>query len=367
MTTDDAVPPHLARRWTGAFSNTYVPGTSRWPSRRLTHPAAPRHVLVAAAQDVERNREAAAEHLAAPAATLQRLAAHREYGVPLGSGVRWRTAQNPNCGPATLAQLACEHNDDNNIAAALNPSCGPATLAVLAADRNWKVRNAAAQNPNCGPLTLNRLADDEDWWVRMPTAANPSCDADVLTRLAADDNHDVRAAPAAVSERRQHPLEVLVAADVALPVISRVAVSPSGFGVEIKRRSVRLVDMEFQPHETSIAGVCLACVDQCPADASAAMQRVAPHISDLSDKPAPPRRPELRHHRERMRGRSDNEESAASGLHLVDDDLFPLFAVGAWCALVAAVQVEAFGDSGSVSEASQANCHSGGERHAATR
>ena len=68
-----------------------------------------------------------------------------------------------------------------------------------------------------------------------------------------------------------------------------------------------------------------------------------------------------------MRGCSDNEELAASGLHLVDDDLFPLYAVGAWCALVAAVQVEASGDSGNVTEASQANCHSGGERHAATR
>ena len=186
-------PPHLARRWPGAFLNTYVQGTAGWPSRRLAHPAAPRHVLAEAALGVERNREATAEHLAAPAAILQRLAAHREYGVPLGSGVRWRTAQNPNCGPATLAQLVCEHDDDMNIAAALNPSCGPATLAVLAADRNWKVRNAAAQNPNCGPLTLNRLAGDEDWWVRMPTAANPSCDADVLTRLAVDDNHDVRA------------------------------------------------------------------------------------------------------------------------------------------------------------------------------
>ena len=199
-------PPHLARRWTGAFLNTYVPGTSGWPSRRLVHPAAPRQVLVAAARGVERNREAAAEHLAAPAAILQRLAAHREYGVPVGAGVRWRTAQNPNCGPATLAQLVCEHDDDMNIAAALNPNCGPATLAVLAADRSWKVRNAAAQNPNCGPLTLNRLAGDEDWWVRMPTAANPSCDADVLTRFAVDDNHDVRAL---VAQNPSCPPEVL--------------------------------------------------------------------------------------------------------------------------------------------------------------
>lgn len=87
--------------------------------------------------------------------------------------VRHLAAQNSQCPPQVLVQLANDRYLDVRYAVAENPNCPEAAFALLARDDNHGVRRAVARNSHCPPPVLRQLERDRSELVRA-AAARPS-------------------------------------------------------------------------------------------------------------------------------------------------------------------------------------------------